>query len=41
MWCLYVLVMRRGALYFHSAREGRKLEILKKNPKVSFEMDID
>ena len=31
----------KGALYFHSAREGRKLEILKKNPRVSFEMDID
>lgn len=31
----------KGALYFHSAMEGRKLEILKKNPKVSFEMDID
>jgi nitroimidazol reductase NimA-like FMN-containing flavoprotein (pyridoxamine 5'-phosphate oxidase superfamily) len=26
---------------FHSATVGRKLEILKKNPKVSFEMDID
>ena len=31
----------KGALYFHSAIEGRKLEILKKNPRVSFEMDID
>jgi uncharacterized protein len=31
----------KGALYFHSATVGRKLEILKKNPKVSFEMDID
>lgn len=31
----------KGALYFHSAIEGRKLEILKKNPKVCFEIDID
>ena len=31
----------RGALYFHSAREGRKLEILKKIPRVCFEMEID
>ena len=31
----------KGALYFHSATVGRKLENLKKNPKVSFEMDID
>jgi len=31
----------KGCLYFHSATEGRKLEILKKNPRVSFEMDID
>ena len=31
----------KGALYFHSAREGRKLEILKKIPRVCFEMDID
>ncbi|MDR1909245.1 MAG: pyridoxamine 5'-phosphate oxidase family protein [Spirochaetaceae bacterium] len=26
-------------LYFHSAPEGRKLETLKKNPRVCFEMD--
>lgn len=26
-------------LYFHSAVEGRKLDILKKNPNVCFEMD--
>jgi nitroimidazol reductase NimA-like FMN-containing flavoprotein (pyridoxamine 5'-phosphate oxidase superfamily) len=31
----------KGALYFHSAIEGRKLEILKKNPSVSFEIDVD
>jgi nitroimidazol reductase NimA-like FMN-containing flavoprotein (pyridoxamine 5'-phosphate oxidase superfamily) len=28
-------------LYFHSAREGRKLDILGKNNKVCFEFDID
>lgn len=26
-------------LYFHCAREGRKLELIRKNPKVGFEMD--
>ncbi len=30
-----------GCLYFHSAQEGKKIEILKKNNKVCFEMDID
>jgi nitroimidazol reductase NimA-like FMN-containing flavoprotein (pyridoxamine 5'-phosphate oxidase superfamily) len=28
-------------LYFHTAREGEKLEILKKNQNVCFEFDID
>ena len=28
-------------LYFHSAKEGRKLDILRQNPKVCFEMDTD
>ena len=28
-------------LYFHSAKEGTKIEILKKNPDVCFEFDID
>lgn len=27
-------------LYFHSAKEGRKMEILRGNPRVCFEMDI-
>ncbi len=27
-------------LYFHSARSGMKIDILKKNPSVSFEFDI-
>ncbi len=28
-----------GSLYFHSALEGRKIEVLKKNPQVCFEFD--
>ena len=30
----------KGALFFHSAKEGRKIEILKKNNQVCFEFDI-
>ena len=30
-----------GAIYFHSTPEGKKIEILRKNNKVCFEMDID
>ena len=30
-----------NTLYFHSATEGRKIEILKKNTNVCFEFDID
>jgi len=29
-----------NALYFHCAQEGRKLEILRRNPRVCFEFDI-
>lgn len=32
---------RDGRLYFHCAREGRKLDILSKNPKVCFELEAD
>ena len=32
---------KNKALYFHSANKGKKLEILKKNPFVCFEFDID
>jgi nitroimidazol reductase NimA-like FMN-containing flavoprotein (pyridoxamine 5'-phosphate oxidase superfamily) len=32
---------KEGFLYFHSAQEGRKIEIIKKNPKVCFQMDVD
>ena len=28
-------------LYFHSAAEGKKIEILRKNPRVCFEFDVD
>ena len=30
-----------NALYFHSANQGRKIDILKKNNRVCFEFDID
>lgn len=30
-----------NALYFHSAKEGRKLDILRRNNNVCFEMDAD
>ena len=32
---------RNRCLYFHSAGEGRKLEMLRKSPRVCFEFDID
>lgn len=31
----------RGALYFHGALEGRKVELIEKNDRVSFEMEAD
>jgi len=40
----YIVPMNYGlgdnCLYLHCAREGRKLEILKKNDRVCFEMDL-
>jgi len=30
-----------NSLYFHSAKEGRKIEILRRNNEVCFEFDID
>jgi nitroimidazol reductase NimA-like FMN-containing flavoprotein (pyridoxamine 5'-phosphate oxidase superfamily) len=30
-----------NTLYFHSAKEGRKMDIIKKNNNVAFEIDID
>jgi nitroimidazol reductase NimA-like FMN-containing flavoprotein (pyridoxamine 5'-phosphate oxidase superfamily) len=32
---------RDGNLYFHSAAEGRKIGIIKKNPAVAFEIETD
>lgn len=32
---------RDGFLYFHTARKGKKLDILRKNDRVCFEIDID
>ncbi|MFZ0612554.1 MAG: pyridoxamine 5'-phosphate oxidase family protein [Desulfobacterales bacterium] len=32
---------RDNTLYFHSAADGRKLGILRKNPRVCFELDCD
>ncbi len=32
---------RDGSLFFHSAPQGRKVDILKRNPNVCFAFDID
>jgi hypothetical protein len=32
---------RNRCLYFHSAPVGRKIELLRKNPRVCFEFDVD
>lgn len=41
----YIVSMNYGykdnCLYFHSAKEGKKLDILKNNPNICFEVDID
>lgn len=37
----YTLENRELTLYFHSARTGRKLDLLKENLSASFEMDCD
>ena len=34
-------VVRNNYLYFHSSTEGRKIDILRKNNQVCFEIDID
>ena len=43
--CPYIVPLcfgyESGKLYFHSASQGRKLEILKNNRNVCFEMDVD
>ena len=33
--------VKNNHLYFHSAKEGRKIDILRKNNSVCFEMDIE
>jgi len=39
----YVIPMnfgfKDGCIYLHSAKEGRKIELLKKNPKICFEVE--
>ncbi|MGB7631892.1 MAG: pyridoxamine 5'-phosphate oxidase family protein [Candidatus Deferrimicrobium sp.] len=30
-----------GVLYFHGAPEGKKIELLRRNPNVCFEFDVD
>ena len=41
----YIVPMNFGydkdVFYFHGAREGRKIDMIHKNPKVCFEMDKD
>lgn len=41
----YVIPMsfgyRKNALYFHTGKKGKKMEILHKNNRVCFEMDVD
>jgi nitroimidazol reductase NimA-like FMN-containing flavoprotein (pyridoxamine 5'-phosphate oxidase superfamily) len=32
---------RDGCLYLHSAKEGRKMDMILANPRVCFEMDMD
>ncbi len=43
--CPYIFpvnfVVRNNYLYFHSSPEGRKIDILRKNNRVCFEIDID
>jgi nitroimidazol reductase NimA-like FMN-containing flavoprotein (pyridoxamine 5'-phosphate oxidase superfamily) len=44
----YIVTMNFGwewqgeypVLYFHCAREGRKLEMMRRNPRVCFELDV-
>jgi len=37
----YEMVSEKLFLYFHCAKQGRKIEILKGNPQVCFEMDCE
>ena len=42
---VYIVPMNFGYenkyIYFHSADKGKKIDILKENPAVSFEIDVD
>jgi len=37
----YECIDGKDILYMHCAEEGKKIELMSKNPKVGFEMDID
>ena len=37
----YEITDNHYTFYFHGAREGRKLDLIRKNPEVGFEMDTD
>ncbi|MCH5197311.1 MAG: pyridoxamine 5'-phosphate oxidase family protein [Oscillospiraceae bacterium] len=37
----YTAEDNKYTLYFHGAKEGRKIELIHKNPKIGFEMDTD
>lgn len=36
-----VIEEEKITLYFHSAKEGRKIDLIKQNPRVGFEMDTN
>ena len=41
----YIVPMNFGydgeCLYFHCAREGRKIDVLRRSPEVCFELEVD
>lgn len=37
----YIFEKGQLILYFHSAKEGRKIDLIKRNPEIGFEMDTD
>jgi len=32
---------REGCIFFHSAKEGKKMDLIRKNPKVCFQVVVD
>ena len=32
---------KKGQIYIHAAKEGKKIDLIKKNPKVCFEVELD